>query len=75
MQNPVSRNVVAVFSDFDGTIAHPNTLNHLTEIFAGVAFRREIGRKLVQGELSLREGIRQEVGTIRGSLDDVLKIV
>jgi len=66
---------IAVFTDFDGTIAHPDTLNHLTEVFAGVEFRREIGGRIYSGELSLREGIRLEVASIRGSLDEVLEIL
>jgi len=66
---------IAVFTDFDGTIAHPDTLNHLTEVFAGVEFRREIGGKLYSGELTLREGIRLEVASIRGSLDEILEIL
>lgn len=64
-----------MFTDFDGTIAHPDTLNHLTEVFAGVEFRREIGGKIYSGELTLREGIRLEVESIRGSLDDILEIL
>jgi len=63
---------LAVFSDFDGTIAHPDTLNFLTETFSGLEFRQRIGRKIASGELSLREGIQQEVATIRGSLEEVL---
>jgi 2-hydroxy-3-keto-5-methylthiopentenyl-1-phosphate phosphatase len=63
---------LAVFSDFDGTIAHPDTLNFLTERFAGIEFRREIGRQIVSGETSLRDAIQQEVGVIQGSLDEVL---
>ena len=66
---------IAVFTDFDGTIAHPDTLNHLTEVFAGVEFRREIGGKLYSGELTLREGIRLEVASIRGSLEEILEIL
>jgi 2,3-diketo-5-methylthio-1-phosphopentane phosphatase len=63
---------LAVFSDFDGTIAHPDTLNFLTETFSSVEFRQGIGRKIACGELSLRDGIQQEVATIRGSLEEVL---
>lgn len=66
---------IAVFSDFDGTIAHPDTLNFLTERFAGNEFRRRIGRKIASGEMSLREGIKLEVATIQGDLDEVLKIL
>jgi 2,3-diketo-5-methylthio-1-phosphopentane phosphatase len=63
---------LAIFSDFDGTIAHPDTLNLLAESFAGVEFRRRIGRCIASGEVSLREGIQLEVQAIRGSLDEVL---
>ncbi|MFN8009737.1 MAG: HAD-IB family phosphatase, partial [Terriglobia bacterium] len=75
MTRLLSQDPVAVFSDFDGTIAHPDTLNHLTELFAGVDFRRNIAEKLSSGELSLREGIRLEVASIRGSLEDVLHLL
>src|SRR3954462_2808720 len=63
---------LAVFSDFDGTIAHPDTLNFLTETFSSLEFRQGIGRKIASGELSLLEGIQQEVATIPGSLEEVL---
>ena len=63
---------VAVFSDFDGTIAHPDTINLLAETFGGVEFRRDIGGKIASGEISLRDGIAAEVAAIRGDLDQVL---
>ncbi len=63
---------VAVFSDFDGTIAHPDTINLLAETYGGVEFRRNIGRQIASGEISLRDGIAAEVATIRGSLGQVL---
>lgn len=63
---------LAVFSDFDGTIAHPDTLNFLAEHFAGVEFRHEIGRRIVSGEMSLRDAIQKEVNVIKGTLDEVL---
>ena len=69
--NPQTRRV-AVFSDFDGTIAHPDTINLLAETHGGLEFRRDISRKIASGEISLREGIAAEVATIRGSLDEVL---
>ena len=43
--NGAARQPFAVFSDFDGTIAHPDTLNFLTERFAGNEFRRQIGKR------------------------------
>ncbi len=75
MNRLLQQTAIAVFTDFDGTIAHPDTLNHLTEVFAGVEFRREIGGKIYSGELTLREGIRLEVASIRGSLDEILEIL
>ena len=63
---------MAVFSDFDGTIAHPDTINLLAETYGGVEFRRDIGGKIASGEISLRDGIAAEVATIRGDLDQVL---
>jgi 2,3-diketo-5-methylthio-1-phosphopentane phosphatase len=68
----VNNKRLAVFSDFDGTIAHPDTLNFLAESFAGIEFRQDIGRQIVTGEISLREGIQREVCVIQGSLEEVL---
>jgi 2-hydroxy-3-keto-5-methylthiopentenyl-1-phosphate phosphatase len=70
--NSAAARPLAVFSDFDGTIAHPDTLNFLAERFAGAEFRLEIGRQIVSGKLSLRDAIQQEVGVIQGSLQEVL---
>jgi 2-hydroxy-3-keto-5-methylthiopentenyl-1-phosphate phosphatase len=65
----------AIFSDFDGTIAHPDTLNFLVESFASVEFRRDLGRRIASGEISLREAIRQEVGVIRGTFEEILALL
>jgi HAD superfamily phosphoserine phosphatase-like hydrolase len=66
---------LAVFSDFDGTIAHPDTLNFLAERFAGADFRHEIGHQIVSGQMSLRDAIQEEVGVIEGSLDEVVSVL
>jgi HAD superfamily phosphoserine phosphatase-like hydrolase len=66
---------MAVFSDFDGTIAHPDTLNFLAERFGGTEFRREVERKIASGEVTLRDGIQQEVAQIQGTLDDVVQFL
>jgi len=66
---------LAVFSDFDGTISHPDTLNFLAETFSSPEFRRGIGRRIASGEISLRDGIQQEVNTIRGTLGEVLSLL
>ncbi|MBM3800751.1 MAG: HAD-IB family phosphatase [Acidimicrobiia bacterium] len=66
---------LAVFSDFDGTIAHPDTINFLTERFAGAEFRQEIARQIFSGQLSLRDAIQREVGVIQGTLEEVLGLL
>lgn len=65
----------AVFSDFDGTIAHPDTINFMAERFGGSEFRREIGKKILTGEISLREGILREVAVIKGTLAEILGLL
>jgi len=73
--NPAASRPLAVFSDFDGTIAHPDTLNFLAERFAGTEFRCEIGRQIVSGQMSLRDAIQREVGVIQGTMDEVLALL
>jgi HAD superfamily phosphoserine phosphatase-like hydrolase len=68
----VRQRPLAVFSDFDGTITHPDPLNFLTEAYGGKEFRRDIGRKIASGEISLRAGIQDELAVIRGSLEENL---
>ncbi len=66
---------LAIFSDFDGTISHPDTLNFLAETFSSHEFRRGIGKQIASGEISLRDGIQQEVNAIRGTLEEVLSLL
>jgi HAD superfamily phosphoserine phosphatase-like hydrolase len=66
---------LAIFSDFDGTISHPDTLNFLAETFSSLEFRRGIGRQIASGEISLRDGIQQEVNAIQGTLEEVLSLL
>lgn len=63
---------LAVFSDFDGTITHPDTLNFLVETYGGKESRRMIGRKIRSGEVSLRDGIQEELSVIRGTFEENL---
>ena len=63
---------LAIFSDFDGTIVHPDTLNFLAETFSSAEFRHGIGKRIASGELSLRDGIQQEVALIQGTLEEIL---
>jgi len=54
-----------VFSDFDGTITTPDTLEFLTGRFgAGPALYRQTGRLLRAGALTLRDGIARDIGSL-----------
>jgi 2,3-diketo-5-methylthio-1-phosphopentane phosphatase len=54
-----------VFSDFDGTITVPDTLEFLVGRFGGGAvLYRELGRLLRAGAITLREGVAREVGSL-----------
>lgn len=66
---------LSVFSDFDGTIAHPDSINFLAEWFGGLEFRREIGKKILSGEISLRDGILEEVAAVKGTFSEVLALL
>jgi 2,3-diketo-5-methylthio-1-phosphopentane phosphatase len=55
-----------VFTDFDGTIARPDTLMLLTErLGAGPVRSRETGRLLREGAITLRDAVARDVGSIR----------
>ena len=57
---------VHVFSDFDGTITTPDTLEFLTARFGGGAeFYRETGRLLRDGSLTRRDGIARDMASVR----------
>jgi len=54
-----------VFTDFDGTITRPDTLEFLTSRFGGgPALYRETGRLLREGRLTLREGILRDLESL-----------
>ena len=54
-----------VFTDFDGTITRPDTLEFLTGRFGGgPELYRETGRLLREGRLTLREGILRDLESL-----------
>jgi 2,3-diketo-5-methylthio-1-phosphopentane phosphatase len=61
----MSRRPLHVFSDFDGTITVPDTLEFLVARFGGGMDRyRELGTLLRSGAITLREGVAREVGSV-----------
>jgi HAD superfamily phosphoserine phosphatase-like hydrolase len=65
-----------VFCDFDGTITESDTLDCLTtRVGAGAEWYRETGRLILEGKLSLRDGIARDMETVRVPLADALAVV
>jgi 2,3-diketo-5-methylthio-1-phosphopentane phosphatase len=65
-----------VFSDFDGTITRPDTLRVLVEhLGAGMAYYRAGGRMIVEGQLTLRDGIARELACIRVPFSDAADVL
>ncbi len=51
---------LAIFSDFDGTLTDRDTIDHLVEHFLGSDYRREMTRRLLAGEISIRDALSEE---------------
>jgi 2,3-diketo-5-methylthio-1-phosphopentane phosphatase len=61
-----------VFCDFDGTITRPDTIQFLTERFGGgAALYKETGRRLDTGEVTLRDALAGDLGSIRVPFTEV----
>ena len=59
---------IHIFSDFDGTITNTDSLVFLTRALgAGEEFIVEIGRQIRSNEITLRQGISAEMGSIRAT--------
>jgi HAD superfamily phosphoserine phosphatase-like hydrolase len=65
--------MLKVYCDFDGTITTRDTIVFLTEQFgAGPEYRREVLDLIVQGEITVFEAIRRELGTVKVSWEDAV---
>lgn len=65
-----------IFSDFDGTITNTDSLVFLTRnLGAGEEFILEIGRQIRSHEITLREGIRREMGSISATFEEAKNLL
>lgn len=65
-----------IFSDFDGTITEKDTLVFLTtRLGGGPEMVEAIGRLIVEGRISLREGIAAEMRSIRRPFADAASLL
>ena len=61
---------IAVFVDFDGTVATEDTTDRILEHFADPAWR-EIESDWVAGRIGSRECMARQIDCVRASLDDI----
>ncbi len=67
---------IHIFSDFDGTITNTDSLVYLTRnLGAGDEFILEVGRQIRSNEITLREGIRREMGSISATFDEARNLL
>ena len=60
--------------DFDGTVTRQDTLVKILDRY-GSAQWHDVQKKVVSGEISIREGLRQEMGSVRCSLEELKSIL
>ncbi len=67
----ISNQKLHIFSDFDGTITNTDSLVFLTRMLgAGEDFIFEIGQQLRSNQMTLREGISAEMGSISATFEE-----
>ena len=60
--------------DFDGTVTRQDTLVKILDRY-GSAQWRDVQKRVVSGEISIREGLQQEMGSVRASLEELKSIL
>lgn len=67
---------IHVFCDFDGTITDHDTLVFLaTQLGGGLDLVRRVGEELRSGRMSLRDGIAEEMRSVRLPFSEVARIL
>ena len=69
MQKPL-----LIACDFDGTITRHDTLVRILDQYGSPAWRK-IQDKVVDGTVSIREGLRSEMGSVKASAEQLAKIL
>ena len=62
----ISSHPLLIACDFDGTITRQDTLVEILDKY-GSSQWREVQKKVVSGELSIREGLQMEMGSVRAT--------
>ena len=60
--------------DFDGTVTRQDTLVEILNSFGSPAWH-EVQKKVVRGELTIREGLEAEMGSVRASEEELRQVL
>jgi len=68
-------NELCVFTDFDGTITEPDTIDLLGKLFDRPSERAIMKEKLITGLIRPKEWLNWEIGLVNAPLDEVLEML
>ncbi|MBI3614990.1 MAG: HAD-IB family phosphatase [Candidatus Omnitrophica bacterium] len=60
--------------DFDGTVTRQDTLVEILDRYGDVCWR-EVQEKVVSGELSIRDGLQSEMGSVRATPEEMKSLL
>lgn len=60
--------------DFDGTVTQQDTLVQILDTYGSVQWR-QVQEQVVSGELSIREGLQREMGSVRAPLEQLSQLL
>lgn len=66
--------MLLIACDFDGTITHQDTLVKILDRYGSAHWRR-VQDQVVSGEISIREGLQQEMGSVRCSPEELKSLL
>lgn len=61
----------AIFCDFDGTLTDRDTIDLLVEHHLGTEYRRQVTRRLLSGQATIRQVLTEEFGELRITPEEI----
>ena len=60
--------------DFDGTVTRQDTLVQILDLYGSPTWR-QVQEKVVSGEMSIREGLQAEMGSVQANLEEMTHLL
>ncbi len=65
----------AIFCDFDGTLTDKDTIDLLVEHYLGVEYRRNVSRRLLTGQITIREVLVEEFDQLAVTPEEIAEFL